>query len=924
MEHPGVRANAGFVGRTDELSTIDGLVVVAAGGRTAAAILIGEPGAGKTSLVGEAVRRSGISARFSVTGYALERHVPLAAASDLLRGASRLPDGGRVAGWLSPDAAAGSGLDAVRLFETVYACLPRDEVRLLLIDDLQWADPLSLALCHYLVRATAAAGPPLLVLAASRPCAEATAFVDALQTMLGDALADIAVGPLDVAAGVALVRTSAPQIDDATARRMWERSAGSPFWLEVLATTDVGEHDVGRMVAQRMRGLPPDAGGLLALVAIAARPLPTHDVADLLGWDEARVAAAVDRLSECGIVVHDGIVIRMAHDLIRDGATSQIPVDQCRRLHQHLAAWLERDPDADLATLSSALEHRHAAGSPIAEAALRILEAPTRRLIGSDGVHRIAALADASTTDADGRAAVDAAIAAVAEELGERRLALQRSVVVRERHRDPAMRAQAAVAAARLAFGLQEFAESEDLLARAREMVLTEPLAVRADVLESLLLRWAHHRLPEAKELTERALAEARRLADGEAVDVEVRAAYLEALRARFDVAVMEQDVGSMDAIPREMALVASESSEHLRAALEASIASMARLDWSGAEERYRRVVHDARRDVVPPVLVEASYWLAITLQTRGRLREAREVAASAAELAARVGVVPVRISESWVVALPAQIDMLTGDWRAALASVEGHAAREEDPHFRLRFRHLVASSLARFGGEEAAARVRDIVQTGRTEAPRACERCQAEFTFFAVDALARVGDVDAATEMLASWTAAHTRTTPLSGLRRRQAEAAISAARREPGAADLLESVASDAEHAGMRLDAVRARADLAAVLAPHDAVAAAATLDAALAIATSVGAATEEALLRAQLRNLGVRAWGRTRRQERSELTDRELEIARLVAGGASNPEIAATLFLSRRTVERHLANIFSKLGVRNRVELTRVIAD
>jgi DNA-binding NarL/FixJ family response regulator len=53
---------------------------------------------------------------------------------------------------------------------------------------------------------------------------------------------------------------------------------------------------------------------------------------------------------------------------------------------------------------------------------------------------------------------------------------------------------------------------------------------------------------------------------------------------------------------------------------------------------------------------------------------------------------------------------------------------------------------------------------------------------------------------------------------------------------------------------------------------------------------------------------------------LTPQQTQIARLVAEGATNREIAARLFLSHRTVEHHLRNIFARLGVRSRVELTR----
>jgi len=59
----------------------------------------------------------------------------------------------------------------------------------------------------------------------------------------------------------------------------------------------------------------------------------------------------------------------------------------------------------------------------------------------------------------------------------------------------------------------------------------------------------------------------------------------------------------------------------------------------------------------------------------------------------------------------------------------------------------------------------------------------------------------------------------------------------------------------------------------------------------------------------------WG-TPRGER--LTAREIEIARAVAAGSKNAEIAAQLSISESTVKTHLNNIFQKLGVRDRVEL------
>jgi DNA-binding NarL/FixJ family response regulator len=53
---------------------------------------------------------------------------------------------------------------------------------------------------------------------------------------------------------------------------------------------------------------------------------------------------------------------------------------------------------------------------------------------------------------------------------------------------------------------------------------------------------------------------------------------------------------------------------------------------------------------------------------------------------------------------------------------------------------------------------------------------------------------------------------------------------------------------------------------------------------------------------------------------LTPREQEVIKQIAEGLSSDEIAETLVISKKTVDRHRANILEKLGMRNRVELTR----
>jgi DNA-binding CsgD family transcriptional regulator len=75
-----------------------------------------------------------------------------------------------------------------------------------------------------------------------------------------------------------------------------------------------------------------------------------------------------------------------------------------------------------------------------------------------------------------------------------------------------------------------------------------------------------------------------------------------------------------------------------------------------------------------------------------------------------------------------------------------------------------------------------------------------------------------------------------------------------------------------------------------------------------------------RAELRASGETARkrdpGRTR-----DLTPQELQIASLVASGMTNKEIAAQLFLSKRTIDFHLRHVFVKLGISSRTQLTRL---
>jgi DNA-binding CsgD family transcriptional regulator/tetratricopeptide (TPR) repeat protein len=96
---------------------------------------------------------------------------------------------------------------------------------------------------------------------------------------------------------------------------------------------------------------------------------------------------------------------------------------------------------------------------------------------------------------------------------------------------------------------------------------------------------------------------------------------------------------------------------------------------------------------------------------------------------------------------------------------------------------------------------------------------------------------------------------------------------------------------------------------------------------IYTSLGAATDAAGLQAVFRAHGIRRGPQSKhRQARigwDSLTPTEVKVAKLVEEGMSNPEIAAKLLLSRRTVATHVSHILKKLGVHSRTDIAREAA-
>jgi DNA-binding CsgD family transcriptional regulator len=166
----------------------------------------------------------------------------------------------------------------------------------------------------------------------------------------------------------------------------------------------------------------------------------------------------------------------------------------------------------------------------------------------------------------------------------------------------------------------------------------------------------------------------------------------------------------------------------------------------------------------------------------------------------------------------------------------------------------------------------------------------------------------------------------PMREVRRARAEAAIAEAEGEFGAAAAtLGTLADELQRQGLLEELMWARIDLGRVLARLDRDASVRAFTSAAKLAEEVGASSQQRLAAQQLRRLGVRTWRRgpgVREPGLPGLTPREAEVARLAATGSSNQEIASALAISPRTVERHITNVLTKLGLRNRTELATIV--
>ena len=907
-----------FVGRERELAAIADLGRAEDDPkRVLLVVLSGPPGIGKTRLLAEARERMSGQSLFDVVGYEPEREVPLAAARDLLKALDAFPS------TASPEAAT----EMLQVFEAAHRRLADAGRALLVIDDLQWVDERTRALCHYLIRASAGSDRALGVLAAGRVGPVTSSFHGSIVHVVGAVgrVASIDLEPLDEEAGVEMVRSLWGDVESA-ASRVWRMAAGSPYWIEILAR-DRGV-DVRRDVPSLARPSDVDAGDLMDILAAAGRPESPAGLARFAGWDGARTARAVDLLVDAGIVLARGGSVAFSHDLARAAARAEVAPDRLRELHARWAAFLletaaETD---DVMILRAALEHRVAAGLDPVALAVRVATSPRRRWLGNDGVAMLRTMADATSTEHPDRVRLLRSIATLAAETGDHQAAFDGWSGLADELRDGVERTDAIIAAGQAAAELRRTPDARTCVERGRRGDPTEVQVVELDALDARVAVWLEHQGSDGWSIAGRAVEGARRLAIGaggsDHLDERQRRAYIDALEIAFETKVQAEVSGDLSPLADELVGVSRAAGDfaYLRALYHAGLAQEMDGNLRAAADRYAHVVAEANARLLPSIAVDAGFYLVEKRMQLGDIEEAARVLAEVSVLAERIGDLGRFRGRSRMT--PWEIEVLRGDRQQAMDGLLAGLAAQPDPHHRITFHQVIASWLARLDGPRAAIEVRRHIDAGLADAAEAnCPRCRHALELGAAESLARIGDADGARQRFDGLVREAPDPVTIDDVRRTWVDGLILAMERKPDGIARLDDAVARADAMASRLEGELIRLDRARALTSVDRGGAATAFREVAASAMEMGAPAITRLAERGLRQLGVRTWRRGQTDARAGsqvLTGREMEVATLIAQGATNPEIADTLFLSRKTVERHVSNVLAKMNVRNRAEL------
>jgi DNA-binding CsgD family transcriptional regulator len=901
-----------LLGREPEQCVVDELLQKARGGRSAVLVLRGEPGIGKTALLGYAERSAGDMTVLRCAGVEAEHEFPFAGLHQLLR-----PCLGRLDRLPAPQQAAlrgafGLSFDPVQspylvslglLSLLAEAC--DDGPVLGLIDDAHWLDRPSQEALAFAARRLEA--EPMAILIASRQRKG--------QRFEAAGLPELEVRGLDDASARALLqsRLKRPAADQIVTMLM--RSArGNPLaLLELPAGLTDGQLDGTDPIAGPLRakgaveesfrtrlGRLPAGVRQALLLAAAEEGGDLHTLRPALKQRGLPVTAFEDA-EDAGLVeqVHGTVIFR--HPLARSAAYRCATRGERQAAHRALAAVMD-DPvrrawhralaadradesiaaELDAAGAQAVLRGANATAAAAYERAAELSQQAPRqagRLIAAAQTSLAAGFLDTAVT------LTERAEPLVTDQADEAELDVIRAAVASKQGSPVGAFTMLRHAAVALA---------EHKPDRAVEMVALMVLAASSG-------GWVPQGIADAREVIARV--------QGGGVLQEFMHAFLRGAGALLDGDTSAAASRFDEALHVETRLAASPLGTTM-----AGLIGMWIADFPPARDRFARLVARRRAEGSLPELTLALLLLATAEMCTGRVQAGFDASAEGLELVRQLGSAN---DEASYLALHAWITALLGQEQQCrkCAAAASHLGLASGHGWVVSEAHLALGELE-LGLGNAAEAVEHFEQVDPGPFPPSSLLA----TPGLIDAALRLGQPSrarAALDRFAAW-APVSRTPLVNGMLARCR--AVLAADRQQAEAWFAEAL----HHHDHRVPPLeRARTQLAygeRLRRDRLKTEARVQLRGALDLFESVSTPLWAERARDELRATGETV----RRRDSSTLetlTPQERRVARLVADGASNKDVAAQLFLSSRTVEYHLGKVFTKLGVASRVELARL---
>jgi DNA-binding CsgD family transcriptional regulator len=927
----------GLLGRDSELALLAGLVREAVAGQGTSVLIEGEPGIGKSSLV-RAILAQAQDAGCQVfwgAGDELGQAIPLLPLLEGLRvrELSADPRRKKIVDLLRGETAHPGADVSAALAEQLLALVAElcaAQPTVLVIDDLQWTDKESVTLWARLART--AAHMPLLLIGTMRPV---PAREDLLALRRGTPAAQrLQLTGLTREAVTDLVASLVGGQPDDKLLRLADGAAGNPLYVTELVDalarsssvtlTETGAAELtdgpapaslSAAIADRLDFVPAPVREVLRAAALLGVDFAVPDLATVLGRSVPDLLPAIDGARSAGVLAESGTSLGFRHPLIRAALYDAMPLSV-------RAAW-HRDAGRALA----------AAGAPADRVA--------RQLLG------------AAAGSADTLAPMDEWIltwlAGAAESLVGQAPQVAAELLRQAVTGSPADSAQHVWLAGRLADALYRVGD-----ATAAEEVANRALvnAVEPDSLVDL-----HRTLAQCSILAGRSteyLATLNRALTAPGISTRHRARLL-VLTARTHNTLGELEKAGQ--VAEQALAAASDAGDNWATgwALHVlTIVTAVQGQMADALPLFDRALAVTQAD---PALTDLRLLLQINkgvaLGSLDRYEEAFAAVRQARQLANQAGSV-IRLAQAR--GALSQLLFDTGRWDDAMAEVEVEDPKEPAaacsdlgiaaliclhrgeiaaarhhlaaaaPHAeRMGSRIVGPLTLARsLNAEHADALPEALAVLTGGIADNAEELEEIEELFAdAVRLAAELDDADAAKEIAGKAEAFGAE----SEIPHRRANAQYCRGLVDQDGSALLKAAESYGD-SGRPLQSAKALDAAAAEFARGgDRDQARAAFTRAVEAYTALGAATDIARLQARLRAYGIRRGPQSKhRQARSgwdSLTPTETKVAALVERGLSNPEIAARLFLSRRTVGTHVSHILKKLDVNSRIDIAREAA-